>query len=144
MHKECICQEGCGAAEGVLAQKSVLKDLHRDGFGKPFSPDTLNADDGVSLFFIVECVRQRPRKSPCVFEVEKRRSGRQRGRFVADMCDYPQIGLLARGSNIPLNFARAFAQFRLAQAISIVCEQVSSGHHPPMIGIASQNSQSSQ
>ena len=53
------------------------------------------------------------------------------------MCDYVQIGLLARSSNIPLNCARALSQFRTAQAVLIVSEQIPGAHHPPMVGIAS-------
>jgi hypothetical protein len=60
------------------------------------------------------------------------------------MCDYVQIGLVAGGSNTPLNFAGALSQFRLAQAVLVVGEQISGAHHPPMVGIASQNSQPSQ
>jgi hypothetical protein len=141
---ERICQDRDGAAEGLLPQKCVLKNLDRDGLWMPQLPDTLNADDGVSLRFIIERVGQWTCKSPGVFEVEKRRSGRQNRRSAVGMRNDAQVGLLVRGSNVSFDFAGALIQSRFTQTVLIVGEQISDARHPSPAGIASQNSQAAQ
>jgi len=58
VHVKRVCQDWCGAAEGLLAEECVLKNLDRDRLRMPFLPHALNADNRVS--FMVERVGQGP------------------------------------------------------------------------------------
>ena len=105
----------------------------------PSLPHPLDADYGVSLFFIVESERERPREFTRFFEIGKRRSDRKGNGLRREVCLNMKISPAVRRGDLDFELLLGRLHSKLGALVMVVGEEIAKHLHGQAIRIASED-----